>query len=450
MTRTPKSTQTPTATKKAEPAGRKTPTKKKPPSGAKAPSVSENKPTSVTEPNINPTTPPTVSQRRAGPLLGAIIVLVVFSTMVAGAAASRDVWWSYVAPYLPQATSVEDPRVATLMNRLGALEDKVSTSTISADEDDATFQELEQAREKLSAELAAVLQRLETVEKTVKSVGQMAEAVSSERDNGDTQMSLQVLVDRVNTLEQSSEQSPTQSTAQSSDMVSIQGRLDSLEQQTRETEGSIARDAEAVEDVMRRMESLEAYQLKSHGQGNSAGVPARASALILAVGQLRDAVRQGSIYVTELNSVSAVTSSALNIDSLVAVLQRHAESGVATRADLQRTFPDVAIAILQADQQMEGDGWFSEAVNRLSNLITVRRVEQNAVAESADSRIVRVEQDLAVGDLAATVQMLEGLSGPGAEAAEPWLVRVRATLDVEQALTKLNSVAIAQLSAAQG
>lgn len=426
MTQTPKRTRKPVA-KKATGSTAEKAAAKSPPAAASMESVEK---TSKSMSDTPPASPATT--RRAGPWVGVIVVLIMLSIVITGAVASRDIWWPYAAPYIPKVTPKEDPRVATLMARLGALEEKVQATESTVEPEAATFEELEQARAKLSAEIATVIGRLETVEKSMDSVERMAAAVSSETSSAGAGQSLQVLVDRVNTL------------AQSTDLGPVVERLDNLEQQNSATKDSLSRESQLIEDMKRRMDSLEAERL-----GVETGLSSGASALILAVGQLREAVRQGRSFTTELNNAVAVAPGYLDADTAIAVLQSHAETGVATRAELNASFADTATAILRMDRRMEGDGWVSEAVNRLTSLVTIRRVDSSAAAGSIDARIARAEANLAVGDLAAAIDVLGGLTGPGAAAAAPWLMRAQASAVVHQALSDLNSVAITQLSAGQ-
>ena len=327
------------------------------------------------------------------------------------------------------------------MDRLLILEDKVQGSSSSAPANDESFQAMEQARQKMSTELAAVLDRLEAVERSMETVEIMATAVKngegSDDVSKDARGSLEALVSRVNTLEQSN----------NLDDVSV--RLETLEEQTRIVDTTVTSKALLLEDVKRRMDSLESRQTS-----NADALSPAASALILAVGQLRDVVRQGRTFTREMESVVALMPEFLDggkdAPELIAVLQSHAEAGVATQAALRRSLTDISVAVLQADRQIEGDGWISAAINRLGNLVMVRRVDHSAAADSTDARLARAEADLAIGDLAAAVNVLDGLSGPANEAIAPWLEQARATLVVEQALTALNTIAIAQISVAQG
>jgi hypothetical protein len=379
------------------------------------------------------TSAPSPVPQRAGPWTGVGAVLIVFSIVVSGAVVSWDVWWPYVEPSLPQTTAQEDPRLANLMDRLGVLEEKIQTTDTGTDQPVATFEELDRASEVLSAELATVIQRLETVEKSIKDVERLALAVGSSGGTDDAKQSLRALAERINTIQQSTESG------------TIVGQLDSLEQQTRAAEKSLSHEMKLIEDVKRRIDGLEAERL-----GAETGLTSRASALILSIGQLRDAVRQERTFTAELNSVIAIAPDDLNTGSTIAVLRVHAETGVTTLTGLRSSFAGVANAVLQADRRMEGDGWLSKAVNQLSSLVTIRRVDGAAPAGSTDADIGRAEANLAVGDLAAAIDVLEGLSGPGAGAAQSWLAQARATAAVQQALMQLNSIAITQLSAAQG
>ena len=361
-----------------------------------------------------------------------MVLLILFGIVVSGAVASRSVWWPYVKPYLPETGSPEDPRVAALIDRLGALEEKVQTTGSDANQQAETFQELELAREKLSAELAIVIERLETVEQSVKGVERMAAAVGSGRDTDAAEQSLLALVERVDSIEQTANVSP------------LIKRLDNLEQQTQAAKESLSQETQRIEDVNRRVDGLEAERLSPEY-----GLSSSASALILAVGQLRNAVRQGQPYATELANVIAVAPDDPSAASAIATLKAHAETGVTTLTGLQGSFAEVTVSVLGADSRVEGGGWVSDAINRLANLVTIRRVDGTAPAGSTDADIARAEANLAIGDLAATIDVLDNLSDPAAAAAQPWLAQARVTMAVQQALTQLNSVAITQLTAAQ-
>ncbi len=384
---------------------------------------------------------PIPSTRKPGPLVGSLIVIILLGALGAGVIASREIWWPYAEIYIPQLEAKKDPRIAVLMERLLILEDKIQGSNSSAPINTESFQAMEQMRKKLSADLVTVLERLETVERSMKTVELMATAIKNEEGRDDASNgardSLVALVNRVNTLEQSN------------NLGEVSTRLENLEEQTRIVDTTLSSKAQLLEDVKRRMDSLESRQTS-----NADALSPAASALILAVGQLRDVVRQGQAFTRAMESVVALVPEYLDgskdVPELIAVLQDHAKTGVVTHATLSRSLTDISVAVLQADRQIEGDGWISAAINRLGNLVMVRRVDHSAAADSTDARLARAEADLAIGDLAAAIDVLDGLSGPANGAIAPWLEQAKATLAVEQALTALNTIAIAQISIVQG
>lgn len=448
MTRTPKKT-TPSTAKRATPSTAKKAAPRKASAKAEPEKTVPEKTTdkaaeTVAEKTASPSPAPSTaaassgstssgSSSSGGPWIGAIAVVLVLGIVVAGAVASRDVWWPYATPYLPESTPPEDPRVAALMDRLGALEERVEGADAEEPSNDAAFAELEAARTKLSTELAAVIARLESVEAAVDSVERMATVMGSEGDTAGAEQSLLALAGRVDSLEKAS------------DLTPMAERLDTLEQMNRAVEDSFSRETELIEQVKRRLESLEAQRIGIDGNSASG-----ASALILAIGQLRTAVRQGQPFAGQLENTASVAADLSGADDMLATLRQHADQGVASRDALRRSFDETALMIIQADRRLEGDGWMAEAVNRLSDLVTVRRVDETAAPDTTDARLQRAEAGLAMGDLALAIDMLAGLEGSALEAAQPWLTRARETLSVEQALIDLNAFAISQLSAAQG
>ena len=68
-------------------------------------------------------------------------------------------------------------------------------------------------------------------------------------------------------------------------------------------------------------------------------------------------------------------------------------------------------------------------------------------SSDAGARVARAEVRLSQGDLAAAVTELEGLKGPAAATAGPWLADARARLAVDQVLSALQAAAVTRLGA---
>jgi len=179
----------------------------------------------------------------------------------------------------------------------------------------------------------------------------------------------------------------------------------------------------------------------------AAGPDAR-NALLLAVGQLREATRGTRGFADALGTVAALATMDAGIAGLTARLTPHAGKGVADFTLLRGRFAALAGAIARAAAAPAGGGWVDRTISRISNLVTIRQVGETAAARNdAQGLIARAELRLAAGDLAGAVAALGRLHGAPAKAAAPWLGAARARLAVDEAVAGLFARALGAVSA---
>ncbi len=180
----------------------------------------------------------------------------------------------------------------------------------------------------------------------------------------------------------------------------------------------------------------------------AAAGPGAGNALLLAVGQLREATRGTAGFADALGAVAALATNDAGIAGLTARLTRHAGKGVADFTLLRGRFATVAGAIARAAVAPTGTGWVDRTLSRISNLVTIRQVGETVAArDDARGLIARAELRLAAGDLAGAVAALGRLHGAPAKAAAPWLTAARARLEVDKAVAGLFARALGALSA---
>jgi hypothetical protein len=171
-----------------------------------------------------------------------------------------------------------------------------------------------------------------------------------------------------------------------------------------------------------------------------AGDDTRAAAL-LAVGQLRAALRGSGAYEAELSAVRAVVPADDETVAAIDALAAHAATGVATPETLRARFGAIAGEIVRAAYAPDEGSWLDQTMARLGELATFRRVGE-VEGEETDARVARAETRLAEGNLAAAVSEVEGLvEAPGRVAAD-WLSAARARLAVARALAVLDARAL--------
>ena len=91
-----------------------------------------------------------------------------------------------------------------------------------------------------------------------------------------------------------------------------------------------------------------------------------------------------------------------------------------------------------------------QMLDRARRVVRVRRVGTDAPEGSVDGQIARAEMSLASGDVAGALAALAVLDGAAAEAAQPWVTRAQAYIDMRAALETIEARALDRLRAAGG
>lgn len=196
-----------------------------------------------------------------------------------------------------------------------------------------------------------------------------------------------------------------------------------------------AADANAVLKLAERIDGVDAAQRQAAAdRGN-------AQALLLAVGQLRGAVDAGRSFDVELRAVKVLAPDAA---AALEPLTAKAATGIPTRPSLRDSFDAAAAKAAQA-AVVPATGWVGQTVQRLSALVTVRRIDGAAVGDDAQSVLARAGARLAADDLAGAVAETAALTGAPAEAMASWRADAEARLTADKTLSELaaNAVAVA-------
>ena len=165
----------------------------------------------------------------------------------------------------------------------------------------------------------------------------------------------------------------------------------------------------------------------------------RAAAVVLAVGQVRDAALAGGPYAAPLDALRQLGPDL----SVPSALSSAAASGIATRAQLQAQF-NALVPLLVAEAA--GDDWLAPVRRLFQRLVSVRRTGEVAGATN-EARVARAEAKMAGGDLAAAATELGELDGPARELAADWRRRATQRVSVLAALDTMQSSAIGRLAA---
>ncbi|HEV7371589.1 mitofilin family membrane protein [Arenibaculum sp.] len=227
-----------------------------------------------------------------------------------------------------------------------------------------------------------------------------------------------------------------------------------LEQQLQELRSTLERNAQTIASL-----ETEANRLASELSGATQRVAglaqsveqrqtadAETQALVLAAGQLRAALQESDDFAAELQTLRQLGAEDGEIAEAAAALGPYAEGGIPTRPQLDDRFSRYAPDIVQAGRTADGGEWYDRALNRVTSLVSVRRVGGDVPGDGAAAVVARTEALLDHGNLDAAVEQLSTLQGPAAEAAEPWLAQARARLLAERVSTALTRHAIGRLA----
>jgi hypothetical protein len=364
--------------------------------------------------------PRPVSRASLVPLavLSSLLLLAVLGGI---AYAAWPFWSPYVVRYVqsirPDAPT--DPRFDDLAGRVAALEEAPRDEAASGGD---AVAELERARAEIGDQIAALLERVDGLEKGLEGVRAMVKATGLPGEAADARKSLDELTERI-------------------------AKLEETEAATRVNEGLVRFEAEkdrltrSLADVAQRVEGLEE-------RSQAAGASPSARAVVLAAGQLREALRTSTPFAEELAALRKAAGDQPDLAQLASDLTPHAATGIPMLATLMERFDAAARQAVAAERRFAGDGWLAAAANRLASLVTIRRTAVEDADTTTEAAIARAEAALQGGDLAGAVKALEGLEGAAAEAMGDWLKQARQRLLAERAMAVLHVHAVSLIAPA--
>lgn len=164
---------------------------------------------------------------------------------------------------------------------------------------------------------------------------------------------------------------------------------------------------------------------------------------LLAATQLAGAVERGDRFAVELKTVRNLAPSSINVESLLGSFAAYADKGIPTKEALLARFPAMVDSAMRATILPDDNQLLAGTVERLSSLVSVRRVDAAAEGESAQAVLSRAEAKAEAGDLVGATAEIATLHGAPAEAAKPWLTDATVRLSAQENLSALAAEAVA-------
>ena len=351
----------------------------------------------------------------AGMVVGAIILVVGVGVAVV----TRSEW----LPLVDAGAAGQSQAVSALSDRLDKLE-QTSAASAAVEDLQANVNSLNErvrklaeagpgdAATKLAGEVDGLGKRVEELAATLDA----APGPALRKDVSELQKRVGDLGQQVSSLDES---------------AAAAGRVDELAGQVDKAAGGVSALEEKVAGLSQQMEELGANRQKL-ARDTAADV-----AVALAIGELRDSLRIGRPYASDLAALNALLPPDSPLMQHSEALGAHAESGVVTRAALRRHFDRIANDAVAAAAGGDRDDWIGDVINRLGEVVSVRPVGGEVSGDNPGALIAQAEAALENGDLNAAVSHATRLTGEPAAIVADWLKAARARLAAEQALSQL-------------
>jgi uroporphyrinogen-III synthase len=348
-----------------------------------------------------------------GKILTVFLTLLVMAILVGVGFASKPLWPTEV--YSLASLLFEEPerniKLTVLNGRLKALEDVQQVPN---------FNELQKERKRLQAKLDVTLKRVSALENSINSTKKMVKAVGVEAG-----------VEAGRTLKK------------------ILGRIQKLENRNLGYQALVTKTGgKTIERLTEKVIALE-QKVPSFIGGNR---NTEIRTLILSVGLLRDSVRAGRSFDSELAALKILVdinqhTKALLSDGLT-IFDKFAKFGVPTLHMLQSQFAEKAGSIVQVSLLPSDGGWAKRTLARLAESVKWRRTD-NLIGGGVEAVVARTELALKSNNIATAIKELSILKGKPAELTADWLNGARAYIIVEKALAELQTQVVTQMTTGQ-
>jgi len=375
------------------------------PATEKEPDVQEDPP-AESPPELPPAHMVAPIQQRKGHTFRTIVATLLFvAAVTGGGAATMDLWapkLQEAVPFLNFGDSTED-QINELSGRLQKLESM-------SNENLPKLEELQAERNRLQSKLDVTLNRINTLESSIDTVKSMIAAVDTSKGPEAAEATLKKLAERLTRLE-----------ADGSSIASEnQKRL-----------GALAEQVAAIET-----------QVPAATNADRGGT---ARAFLLAVGQLRTAVRAGRSFSGELNVLRSLDVKDAALTEAMNKLTQVAQQGVPSMTQLGEEFSRLAISIVQSDKLPKGDSLWDKTLARLARTLKWRRTD-DLEGSDVEAVVARAERALKQSNLSLAVEELKALPEASASYAEQWLKNAEALMDINNVLNGLQVKAVALLA----
>jgi uroporphyrinogen-III synthase len=170
---------------------------------------------------------------------------------------------------------------------------------------------------------------------------------------------------------------------------------------------------------------------------------------VLAIAELKDRLAGSGPFDGPVGVLKSAAGSDPAMAAPLATLDKFATQGVASRAKLAIDLEALPAAINQPLPPAEDASLWQRVEARARRLFSVRRIDEDGTADKLppgpDHSLAVAAATLKAGDLPGAIRAVQGLDGPAATVAQPWLAEATDRLAVEEAANRIGTVATQRL-----
>ncbi len=395
---------------------------------------------------------------RTAVLISRLSTSLVIIAVLYGIYLSSPHWKTYLSAYLPEELFIKqpDPQLTALMNRVDQLEDEARKQV----DLETKIAALNIERQKYRQSVTKLLERIDTIEKSVVKVKEKASSAANSSEVAEAHQALRALNNRLAKLETSSSTEVVANPNFKSRLEkleknenfsqSLTDRVSKLEVFGLQSETGLNNVLEQIGTSKNTIKSLNDRVLAIEKRPGISEKSKASLAIIHAAGSLREAVQKGYTFKKELKTLKILAKSDPAVHAILMALEKHSEKGVSTISLLRDNFSKLAGSIVAADYVKPNSSWKDRALQQISTIITYRRIDGDYSDLSSESIVAQSEKYLAIGDLDSAVNLVEKLNGPPKLLAASWLANAKARLATDRVLSSLHNHALSLLASTEG
>ncbi|GIL40792.1 COG4223 family protein [Roseiterribacter gracilis] len=215
-------------------------------------------------------------------------------------------------------------------------------------------------------------------------------------------------------------------------ITDVQASLVSLQGLVRQTQQQLQAQTGRIESVEATLNDRRAADLRNE-------------AVVLAVGQLRAQTQTARPFDKQIAALRSMAGADVELLQLLDRIQDGAENGVPTREELRAELTRQAPELVRSAKVGDGNDWWNQAMYRVSQVISIRRVGADAKGDGVNAAVARAEAMAEADDLQGAVQALKPLTGLPADVVRPWLRAAERRLNLDDAGEELQRIVIERL-----